>query len=428
MPYNKTMKHVLVIEESPLLREYLRLKLTENGLEASVAINGLDGGTKIRNLLPDLVILDYNLTRQSSLEVLEEKKRNPNTAPIPVIVTAQRLDQRRIIELLKYNVKKVFTKPIKIDALFNTLAELLDVEFDIDRTPCIVEAHVNDDIVFVEIAQGLNREKLDLLRFKIAELMDLYEIRTPKVLVMLSDLKLGFGDGPNMQKLLETIDSASRAKHRNIRILTKDDFVGQFVRGQKNYSDIEVVSNLQFAMDGLLSELDPRMEFGEKKAEIIGDRILSATGDTNSESVQLKFDAETKKAPTLADIKDSGKALRIAAVDDDFVIQELIKASFSDIGATVVTFNDGDEFLEVAGKEEFDLVFLDLLMPKVSGFEVLLELQARDLSLPIIVLSAVTRRDAVVKAFQSGVKSYLVKPLKPADIFKKAVEILKPNF
>lgn len=422
------MKHVLVIEESPLLREYLRLKLTENGLDASVAINGLDGSTKIRNILPDLVILDYHLTRQSCLELLEEKKRNPNTSQIPVVVTAQRLDQKRIIELVNYNVKKVFTKPIKIDALFNTLEELLGIDFDIDRTPCIVEAHVNDDIIFVEIAQGLNREKLDLLRFKIAELMDLYEIRTPKVLVMLSDLKLGFGDGPNLQKLLETIVSASKAKHRNIRILTKDEFVGQFVKGQRDFSDIEVVSNLQFAMDGLLSELDPKMEFGEKKAEIIGDRILSATGDSRSESVQLKFDAESKKALNLAEIKESGKSLRIAAVDDDFVIQELLKASFASIGANVVTFNDGDEFLAVAGKEEFDLVFLDLLMPKVSGFEVLLELQARDISLPIIVLSAVTSRDAVVKSFQAGVKSYLVKPLKPEAIFKKAIEILKPNF
>ncbi|MFA6506095.1 MAG: response regulator [Treponemataceae bacterium] len=422
------MKHVLVIEESPLLREYLRLKLTENGLDASVAINGLDGGTKIRNILPDLIILDYHLTRQSSLEVLEEKKRNPNTAQIPVVVTAQQLDQKRIIELLKYNVKKVFTKPIKIDALFKTLGELLGIEFDMDRTPCIVEAHVNDDIIFVEIAQGLNREKLDLLRFKIAELMDLYEIRTPKVLVMMSDLKLGFGDGPNLQKLLEIIVSASRAKHRNIRILTKDDFVGQFVKGQRDFSDIEVVSNLQFAMDGLLSEIDPRMEYGDKKAAIIGDRILSATGDSREESVQMKFDAETKKAPDLSDFKESGKVLRIAAVDDDFVIQELIKVSFADIGATVVTFNDGEEFLEAAGKEDFDLVFLDILMPKVSGFEVLLNLQSRDISLPIIILSAVTSRDAVVKAFQAGVKSYLVKPLKPADIFKKAVEILKPNF
>jgi DNA-binding response OmpR family regulator len=422
------MKHVLVIEESPLLREYLRLKLTENGVEASVAINGLDGGTKIRSIIPDLIIIDYHLSRQSCVEVLKEMRRNPNTAHIPAVVLTERLDQRRIIELLDYNVKKVFSKPIKIDAMLKTLEELLGIEFNIDKTPCIVEAHVNDNIIFIEIAQGLNREKLDLLRFKIVELMDLYEIRMPKILVMMSDLKLSFGDGPNLQLLLETIETAAKAKHRNVRILTMDPFVKQFVNGRKEYSDIEVVSNLQYALEGLLAELDPGMEFGEKKAEIIGDRILSSTEDSRSGSVQLKFDAETKQLPNLTEIREAGKMLRIAAVDDDFVIQELLKTTFAEIGAMVVPYNDGEDFLQVAGQEEFDLVFLDLLMPKVSGFDVLEELRARRLEMPIIVLSAVTARDAVVKSFKAGVKSYLVKPLKPEAIFKKAIEILKPTF
>jgi len=422
------MKHVMVIDESPLLREYLRLKLTENGLEASVAINGLDGITKIRNLIPDLVILDYQVSRKTCIEILEEKKRNPNTANIPVIVTAQIIDQRKIIELVKYNVKKVFTKPIKIDALFNTLRELLGIDFDIDTTPCIIEAHVNDDIVFVEIAQGLNREKMDLLRFKIVELLDLYEIRTPKILVMMSDVKLGFADGPNIAKLLETITSSSHAKHRNIRILTRDSFLPQYVKGQKDYADIEVVSNLQFAMDGLLADIDSNRELDDHKAALIGDRILSSTGDERAEAVQLKFDAETKKGIALEEIKDAGRDLRIAAVDDDFVIQELMKTAFSAIGATVSTYSDGFEFLEAAESEQFDLLFLDLMMPRVDGFEVLNRMRSRDIQIPTIVLSAVTRRDAVVKSFQAGVKSYLCKPLKPEAILKKAVEILKPNF
>ncbi|MFQ3546953.1 MAG: response regulator, partial [Termitinemataceae bacterium] len=114
------MKQVVIIDESPLFREYLRIKLSNHGIDVGVAINGLDGIAKIRNTLPDLVIIDYHLSRQSCLEVLKEKKKNPNTAGIPVIVTAQKLDQKKIIELVQYNVKKVFAKPIKIDALFAT--------------------------------------------------------------------------------------------------------------------------------------------------------------------------------------------------------------------------------------------------------------------------------------------------------------------
>jgi DNA-binding response OmpR family regulator len=423
------MKQVLVIDESPLLREYLRTKLSDNDLEVSVAVNGLDGIAKIRNLLPDLIILDYHLSRQSALDVLKEKKKNPNAASIPVIITAQKIDQKRIIELVQYNVKKVFTKPIKIDALFTTLSELLGVSFDIDQTPCIIEAHVNDDIIFIEIARGLNREKLDLLRYKIIELINLYDIRIPKLIVMLSDLTLSYGDGPNLQKLLDTVLQASRVKHHYIRVLTNDPFVRKFILGRKEYADIEVTANLQFALDGLLSELDPRMEFGERKAQIIGDRVLAAEESTEAETVQLKFDGELQRPTTdLGEIKEYVKNLKIAIVDDDFVIQELVRNTFETLGAQVRIFSDGEEYLKVAGTEELDLVLLDLMMPKVDGFTVLRELKARDIDQTVIVLSAVTQREAVVKAFQGGIKSYLVKPLKPQDILKKTIEILKPNF
>ena len=424
------MKHILVIDESPLFREYLRMKLSDNGIDVSVAINGLDGISKMRTNPPDLVIMDYNLnkSRQGSMEVLKEKKANPNTAPIPVIIMAQKIDQKNIIGLVPFNVKKVFTKPIKIDALFITLTELLGIPFEVDETPCIIEAHVNDDIVFIEIAQGLNRDKLDLLRFKIIELIELYEIRVPKIIVMLSDIKLSFADGPNLQKLLDTVLQASRAKHRNIRILTKDEFFKKYVKGQREYEDIEVVSNLQYAMDGLLSDIDKNMEYGEKKAEIIGDKILSAEGNVEGESMHLRFDAETKRKMSLEEITESAKNLKIAAVDDDFIIQELIKNTFKKTGAAVSTFSDGAEFLAVADKESFDLVFLDLMMPNMDGFEVLKNLNYRDIHQPVIVLSAVTQRETVIKAFQMGVKSYLVKPLKPEDILKKSMEILRTNF
>ena len=421
------MKQVLIIDESPLFREYLSVKLEDNGVEVNVGINAMDGISKMRNMAPDLIIMDYHLGRQGFMEVLRQKKIDLNTVNIPVIILAQHIDQKRLIELVPYNVKKVFTKPVKIDALFVTLSELLGIPFNIDESPGIVEVHVNDSIIFIEIAQGLNRDKLDLLRFKIVELIDLYEIRVPKVIIMLSDIKLGFADAPNMQKLLETVLQASHAKLRYVRVLTKDDFVRQFIRGQKEYSDIEVVTNLQYAMDGLLAELDRGADYAEKTAELIGDRILQASNKEDGESMVLKFDAEAKNV-SLELMKEAVQNLRIAVIDDDFVIQELIKNTFQKVEATVYAYSDGGEFLAAVDKEDFDLAFLDLNMPKIDGFEVLKALQSRNIRYPVIVLSAVIQRETVIRAFQMGIKSYLVKPLKPEDIFKKSLEILKANF
>jgi DNA-binding response OmpR family regulator len=421
------MKQVLIIDESPLFREYLRIKLSENDIDVSVAVNALDGIAKIRAASPDLIIMDYHLSRQGCLEVLRAKKDNHNAVNTPVVVMAQRIDQKRIIALVPFNVKKVFTKPVKIDVLFATLSELLHIPFNVDESPGIVEVHVNDDIVFIEIAQGLNRDKLDLLHFKIIELINLYEIKIPKVIVMLSDMVLGFADAPNLQKLLDVVIKASRARLRHIKVLTRSDFVRKFIEGRKEYGDINVVSNLQYAMAGLLAELDESMQYAEKKAEIIGDKVLAAEHADGGESMQLRFEAELKpKKPDAEAMKEYLQNLRIAVVDDDMIIREMLKNTFGPTGAEIVCFADGVQFMNSAGSGNFDLVFLDLMMPEMDGFAVLNGLHAKDIQIPVIVLSVVTQRETVIRTFQMGAKSYLTKPLKPDAIFRKAMEILKP--
>jgi DNA-binding response OmpR family regulator len=409
-----------------LFREYLQAKLNIPSIEVDVAINALDGISKIRTLIPDLIIMDHHLRNPGYLAVLKTKKENPNTVNTPVILMAHHIGQNRIIELVRYNIKKVFTKPVKIDALCSSITEILGVSFNIDETPGIIDVHVNDNIIFVEIAQGLNRDKLDLLYYKIRELMTLYDIRLPKIIVMVSDITLGFADGVNIQKMLKVIFDSSGVSPKNIRILTMDTFLRKFIAGQKEYASLAVVSNLQYAMDGLLDEFDSPEKYTEKKAEIIGEKVLSANSRLHGESMQLRFETEVKT--NREDIKDLIGNLKIAVVDDDFVIQELIKTAFKSSGSLVKTYSDGAEYLKDPAMKDFDLVFLDLVMPGIDGFKVLGTMKAENIRPPVIVLSAVTHRNAVIQAFQLGIKSYLVKPVKPEAIFTKTMEILRSSF
>jgi CheY-like chemotaxis protein len=376
------------------------------------------------------VIMDYHLSRKSVKEILEAKNRDFNIASIPVVLTAQMIDKGRLLELVPYNIKRVIMKPIKIDGLFAALSELLGIRLEVDATPCVIEAHVNDNIVFIEIANGLNREKIDLLRFKIAELLDLYAIKNPKILVMLSDMELSFVDGTNLEFLLKTVLDHSKAKARHLKVLTHSSFAREFVRGRPEFAEVEVVSNLQYAMDGLLGDVDPQAETGESKANILAERVLSAqTHESGREAIEMRFAGETaKKSVNLESMRDSGRGLTIAVVDDDFVIQELVKTTFGAISATVAAFQDGNSFIAAARSGSFDLVFLDIMMPGMNGFQVLSRLESEQIELPVIILSAINQREAVMRAYQAGVRSYLIKPLKPDQILKKTLEILKANF
>lgn len=421
------MKKILVIDESQLFRDFLQTKLEQYGFDVSVAVNGLDGTVKLRNQVPDLVIMDFYLSRASALEVLQKKNADPNAKNVPVIMASNRIERDNIVQIAPYNVKKFFTKPIKLDQLLASISDILGVEVKVDTTPCIIEAHFNDQILFIEVAQGLNSDKIGLLKYKIQELLDLYRVANPKVLVMMSSIDIADEDTGKLAMLLNTILDRTGVKTKLLKILTANSKVRVFFEQRKEYSGIEVTDTLEKAMDGLLGR--KAGSYVDKESNTVQKEFLNASAPKSQreESINLRFGGENTVAADESPIPDISGSARVAVVDDDMVIQELIKTVFEDTQVTVSTYDDGADFVADPKGLEYDLVFLDLMMPKKDGFAVLSELRGKDGVPPFIVLSALSQREAVVKALKLGVKSYLIKPLKPEHVIRKATEVLRSN-
>lgn len=419
------MKKVLVIDESQLFRDYLKKKLQDYGFEVELAVSGLDGSSKLRSVMPDLLITDYNLSRKSALDLLKEKHADPNTRDIPVIMASAKVGRDALMQVAAYNVRKFLTKPIRVDALLKALSETLGVEVAIDTTPCIVEAHVNEDILFIEVAQGLNREKIDLLRYKIHELLDLYDLKKPKVLIMMTSIEVSTADSIKLTSLFTTILEATGAMKRYIKVLTRSSYVSEFVSSRADFSGIEVSGNLEAAMDGLLTKKVGGPILAQDNDAREGVVSASEPKKQKGESINMRFEGEQRASFELSSLSDS---VRISIVDDDEIIQELIRSSFADTSVTIAAYDNGRLFVEDPEAQESDLVFLDLMMPEMNGFQVLEKLTEQGTRLPIIVLSALSKRETVVQALRLGVSSYIIKPLKPMDVRNKAAEILGMNF
>ncbi len=410
------MKQVLIIDESSIFRDFISEKLESKKVEISICVGKLDGLSKMRSLVPDLAIIDYTSAKDFLIDLLEEKAQDPNARKIPVILMAHELEKPFISRLGQLGVRKIIPKPVKIDQLFTEAGTALGIEFAIDVTPCIMEARVNEGIIFIEIAQGLNREKIGLLKYRIRELIELYALAAPKVLVMMSDLSLTFADGTNLELLLDNIMSDSRIRNRSIRILTMDGFTREFVSGNKQYREIEVVDNLASAVDSLIRDTGN----GENKTAAISEKILSAdTAGTEQASFEMRFKSELESLRTVA------QDIYIAVIDDDVVIRNILAKTFQAINAKVDLFESGAAFLTNGKHDRYNLIFLDLIMPEMNGFQVLQKIREQNIVSPVIVLSAVSKREAVMKALSSGVKSYLIKPLEPHLLLKKAIEVLK---
>jgi DNA-binding response OmpR family regulator len=116
----------------------------------------------------------------------------------------------------------------------------------------------------------------------------------------------------------------------------------------------------------------------------------------------------------------------VLAADDDEDILDLVAFRLERSGYTVIVARDGEEALELAAKELPDLAVLDVMMPKVDGFEVTRRLRADETTsrMPIILLTARSQDADVQQGFDAGADDYLRKPFSPDELRARVQAIL----
>lgn len=117
----------------------------------------------------------------------------------------------------------------------------------------------------------------------------------------------------------------------------------------------------------------------------------------------------------------SGQQFTILIADDDRGVVELLAHALSSSGYHVLTAGDGQEAIEVAIREEPDLVVLDVGMPKADGYEVTRALRERSATreTPIIMLTGHRGEELAAKGFEVGVDDYLLKPVALAQVLAR---------
>ncbi len=111
---------------------------------------------------------------------------------------------------------------------------------------------------------------------------------------------------------------------------------------------------------------------------------------------------------------------RILICDDDPVILRLLQVNLELEGYEVLLAHDGAEACEVATAERPDLVILDIMMPKLDGYQTCRRLKADDATkgIPIVFLSAKAQQSDIDKGKAEGVADYLTKPFDPNDLIE----------
>jgi CheY-like chemotaxis protein len=130
-----------------------------------------------------------------------------------------------------------------------------------------------------------------------------------------------------------------------------------------------------------------------------------------------------------ADVSDPGPAAApssVLVVDDNIQNLELLQAYLEDLGCSIRTAHDGQECLREVGTAQPDLILLDVMMPRMSGFQACEKLKSdpatRDI--PIIMVTALNEVSDVEKAVESGADDFLTKPVNKLELLTRAKSLL----
>jgi DNA-binding response OmpR family regulator len=118
-------------------------------------------------------------------------------------------------------------------------------------------------------------------------------------------------------------------------------------------------------------------------------------------------------------------AKKILIVEDDPALLRGLKDNFETQGYQVRTANDGQKALDALAKEPPDLLLLDLMLPKVNGYEICKTVRARQLDLPIIMLTAKGQEDDIVRGLELGADDYVTKPFSIRELLARVKAFLR---
>ena len=114
----------------------------------------------------------------------------------------------------------------------------------------------------------------------------------------------------------------------------------------------------------------------------------------------------------------------ILIVEDDMDIQELLREFLKEAGYEVTSASDGMEAMDLFAKNQYDLILLDILLPKIDGFGVC-ELIRKQSQVPIIMLTALGGEEEQIRGLDLQVDDYITKPFSVPILIRKIAAVLR---
>ena len=121
------------------------------------------------------------------------------------------------------------------------------------------------------------------------------------------------------------------------------------------------------------------------------------------------------------------ESITILYVEDELSLGKITNDTLKKNGFNVIWAKDGKEALEIILKSKIDIAVIDIMMPKLDGFNLVIEIRKTNNLLPILFLTARVLTEDVIKGFEIGGNDYMKKPFSIEELIIRIKELLKRN-
>jgi CheY-like chemotaxis protein len=400
------MKKILIVEDDQIVANIYRNKFSLEGYQIEIALDGQVGLEEVRNFRPDAVILDLVLPKMSGVELMKKIRAEPGFEKLPVIVFSNTYLSNMLQEAWKAGATKCLSKA---NCTPKQLIEVMRSVLSQNGAPAAAPApEVESPEPSAEVAVSCETTPASSpvsssdsdAEFQ-AELRQSLIESLPATLATLRTLLQGLVKSENETTRLERVHEL----YRRVHALT----------GNAGVAGLSQIARMADALEALLKELY------EKPKNITASTLRTVATAVDCLGFLFERGSFLEK-PELP-------APTVLVVDDEAISRRAIIYALEKAKLKSVSVEDSAAAHDLLSENKFDLVFLDVDMPGMDGFELCTKLRnlPAHQKTPVVFITSLNDFESRTRSTVSGGNDFIAKPFLFIELAVKALVCVLRN-
>jgi DNA-binding response OmpR family regulator len=381
-------KKILIVEDDQIVANIYRNKFSVEGFQVEVALDGQSGMEMLSSFRPDAVVLDLMLPKMTGVDLMKQIRSQSDFQQLPVIVFSNTYLTNMVQEAWKAGATKCLSKA---NCTPKQVIEVLRTTINHGETNGTLTSFTRKPAP----KAPASKQEQDLDSQFQSELLDSFKKSLASTLSILR---------AHLQTMFKADNEAARLKevqeiYRRIHALTANSgMVG-----------MALIAQISDALEALLKELQEK----PKNLNASTMRTVASAVDFLAILFKTGLDPDKQEIP----------AANILVVDDEAISRRAVTYALEKAKLKSVSAEDPHAAFDLMSKERFDLVFLDVDMPGMNGFELCTKVRALPAykKTPVVFVTSLNDFESRANSTMSGGNDFIAKPFLFMELAVKAL-------